>query len=80
MDTYVSHNGKRTIDLVFCNMKDMDIAYQRIICCTATTPIRKHIPVQTIFTLRPAQTVTADKKTYVAGILICVRCGRHETK
>jgi ParB-like chromosome segregation protein Spo0J len=43
-------------------MKDMNIACQRTLCCTATAPIRKHIPVQTIFTLRPAQTVTADKR------------------
>jgi hypothetical protein len=46
MDTYVSHNGKSVIDMVFCNMKDMNIAYQRTLFCTATAPIRKHIKVQ----------------------------------
>jgi hypothetical protein len=62
MDTDVPHNGKSAIDLVFCNMKDMNIACQRTLCCTATAPIRKHIPVQAIFTLRPAQTATADRR------------------
>jgi hypothetical protein len=53
-------------------MKDMNIAYQRTLCCTATAPIRKYIPAQTIFTLRPAQIVTADKRNvYSRNLDIC---------
>jgi hypothetical protein len=62
MDTYVSHNGKSTTDLIFCNMKGMNIAYQRTLRCMATTPICKHIPIKTIFTLRPAHTVRTEKR------------------
>jgi hypothetical protein len=33
MVTYISHNWKSSIHLIFCNLKGINIAYQRTLCC-----------------------------------------------
>lgn len=72
---HTSQNRKSAIDLVFCNMTDMNIACQMLLCCTATVPLRKHIPVQVMFTQRPARTVIADKRNLYSRNLVIRQMG-----
>ena len=45
--TYICHNGSSVIDLVFYRGKEINITHQKHIW----TPIRKHVPIQTCFTI-----------------------------
>jgi hypothetical protein len=44
-------------------MKGMNIAYQRTLCCMAITPMCKYIPIKISITVKPAHTVTTEKRT-----------------
>ncbi|KAJ4427228.1 hypothetical protein ANN_24845 [Periplaneta americana] len=56
--TYVAHNGSSVIDLVFYRGKEIRISRQDHLW----TPIRKHIPIQTGFTLKGRKTTVNEQQ------------------
>jgi hypothetical protein len=50
--TYFAHNGSSTIDLVFHKGDNIGTLRKKGLWTSPTTPLRKHIPIQTKFSLK----------------------------
>lgn len=82
--TYVAHNGSSVIDLVFYRGKEIRISRQDHLW----TPIRKHIPVQTGFTLKGRKTTVNEQQaaprhidpTLLSGLLDEAAITQHLTE
>lgn len=78
--TYISHNGSSTIDIVLIRGHGIQVVSQEALWSTSTTPMRKHIPIQTKLTLRANKTTRRRQKNTTSRKIVIAEIEKEKSR